>query len=51
MKTNRIQEMAQYIAAHGTATMEELKEHFQVSMNTVRRDVATLIQTGAAEKV
>lgn len=51
MKTNRIQEMAQYISAHGTATMEELKEHFQVSMNTVRRDVAVLMKTGAVEKV
>ncbi len=51
MKTKRLQEMEQYILKNGTVTMEELKDHFQVSMNTIRRDVAVLTTDGAVQKV
>ena len=51
MKTNRIQEMERYIIQHGTATMEELREHFDISMNTVRRDVTELLARGTVVKV
>ena len=50
MKTDRSQEMERYIIQHGAATMEELREHFDVSMNTVRRDVAQLLTRGMVEK-
>lgn len=43
--------MAAYITRRGSATMDELCQVFHVSMNTVRADVASLVQTGAMEKV
>ena len=51
MKVDRIQEMERYVLQRGAATMEELRVHFDVSMNTVRRDVAQLLQRGTVEKV
>ena len=51
MKADRIQEMERYVLHRGAATMEELRVHFDVSMNTVRRDVAQLLQRGTVEKV
>ncbi|MCH5286323.1 MAG: DeoR/GlpR transcriptional regulator [Christensenellaceae bacterium] len=51
MKTDRIREMQEYIVQRNSATMEELKAHFNVSMNTVRRDVNELIQRGVLDKV
>ena len=51
MKANRILEMEKYIALKGTASMEELQRQFNVSANTVRRDIAELLRRGTAEKV
>ena len=51
MKANRILEMEKYITLKGTASIEELQRQFDVSANTVRRDIAELLQRGAAEKV
>ena len=51
MKTKRLTEMEAYIQRHGSATMDELRNAFDVSMNTVRRDVAELLKTGSIEKV
>lgn len=51
MKTDRIMEMERYIIQHGAATMEELRVHFDISMNTVRRDVAELLARGTVTKV
>ncbi len=51
MKTDRIQEMERYIINRGAATMEELREHFDISMNTVRRDVQELLRRGTVTKV
>lgn len=51
MKADRIQEMERYVLQRGAATMEELRVHFDVSMNTVRRDVAQLLQRGTVDKV
>lgn len=51
MKASRILDMEQYVSQKGSASMEELCQHFQVSMNTVRRDVVELIRRGAVEKV
>ena len=47
MKADRIQEMERYVLQRGAATMEELRVHFDISMNTVRRDVAELLRRGA----
>ena len=51
MKADRILEMERYILAKGAATMDELREHFDISMNTVRRDVVELLKRGTVEKV
>ncbi len=51
MKSKRLTEMEAYILRHGSATMDELRDAFDVSMNTVRRDVAELLKTGSIEKV
>lgn len=51
MRSRRLQEMETYLLRRGSVTMEEMKERFGVSMNTVRRDAAQLVFSGAAEKV
>ncbi|MDD3335135.1 MAG: DeoR/GlpR family DNA-binding transcription regulator [Eubacteriales bacterium] len=51
MKENRMIDMEKYINEKSSATMEELCAHFNVSMNTVRRDVAQLLKRGTVEKV
>lgn len=51
MRTDRILEMERYILQKGSATMEDLVGKFGVSMNTVRRDVVTLLNRGTVEKV
>ncbi len=43
--------MEQYVLNHGTASLEELCHTFDVSMNTVRRDVADLLERGRLRKV
>ena len=47
----RRKQMADLIAKRRSVTMDELCQRFHVSMNTVRADVAFLVQTGAVEKV
>ena len=51
MKSRRLTEMEGYILSHGSATMEELRDHYGVSMNTVRRDIAELLKFGRIQKV
>ncbi len=51
MKSRRLTDMEGYILTHGSATMEELRDAFGISMNTVRRDIAELAQGGRVEKV
>lgn len=51
MKADRMLEMERYILGKGAATMEELREHFDISMNTVRRDVVEMLKRGTVEKV
>lgn len=51
MKADRMLEMERYILQQGAATMEELRLRFDISMNTVRRDVAELLGRGTVEKV
>lgn len=51
MKSFRLREMEQYILEHDTVTMEELKDTFNISMNTTRLDVAQLVNKGTIRKV
>ena len=51
MKSDRIFEMERYICQNGSVSMEELRRQFDVSMNTVRRDVTSLLRRGTIEKI
>lgn len=51
MKVVRIQEMEHYILANGTVSIDDLCERFDVSKNTVRRDINRLTEKGVIEKV
>ncbi|MBS6194539.1 MAG: DeoR/GlpR transcriptional regulator [Clostridiales bacterium] len=44
MRSQRITEIEEYIYAHKTVTLDELCEVFQVSKNTIRRDIEEIIQ-------
>lgn len=51
MKDGRRKQIEALVARRDTVTMEELRREFGVSMNTVRSDVAYLVDTGAVEKI
>ena len=51
MKEERRKQMENLIAQRQNITMEELRSIFDVSMNTIRSDVAYLVESGAVEKV
>ena len=51
MKSFRLRRMEQYILEKENVSMEELCTEFDVSMNTVRLDVATLVKKGSIRKV
>lgn len=51
MRMNRLNEMEQYILMHKAASLPELATQFNVSTNTVRRDVSALISRGRISKV
>ncbi len=51
MRMNRLNEMEQYILKRGTASLPELADQFDVSTNTIRRDISALISRGRVSKV
>ncbi|MBR6707939.1 MAG: DeoR/GlpR transcriptional regulator [Clostridia bacterium] len=51
MKTTRLEDMERYIRERGTVSMNELSERFDISVTTLRRDLAVLRSKGAIEKV
>lgn len=51
MKEKRLQHIEEYIHSLGTVSLDELCEHFQVSKNTIRRDVDKIIEKGTIQKV
>ena len=51
MRTDRLNQMEAFILHRGTATLYELSEQFDISLNTVRRDIADLIERGHIRKV
>ncbi len=51
MKTQRLEDVLIYIKQHKTVSLDTLCEVFDVSKNTIRRDVDALKKTGAIEKV
>lgn len=51
MKTDRLDRMEAYILETGSVSLPDLAEHFQVSLNTVRRDVTEILARGKIRKV
>lgn len=51
MKTKRLQEIENYIFSKGTVTIDELCSTFNVSKNTIRRDINSIVEKGEFEKV
>ena len=51
MRSDRLNQMEALILSNGTVTLYDLAKHFDISLNTVRRDVAALIERGHIRKV
>jgi len=51
MKFNRLNEIEKYLVENTSASIAELCERFNVSSNTIRRDIAELCSRGIAKKV
>lgn len=51
MRVDRIDALEEYIISHKTATLDSLCEEFDVSKNTLRRDIDTLLKRGNIKKV
>lgn len=51
MKLKRTEEIEEYIIQNKTVKMEELCEVFNVSPNTIRRDIKEILQKGTIKKV
>ncbi|MDR6998902.1 DeoR/GlpR family DNA-binding transcription regulator [Neobacillus niacini] len=51
IKTKRIKQIQDYIFEHQTASLDELCNVFNVSKNTIRRDIQELVELGEIKKV
>ncbi|MDT3426732.1 DeoR family myo-inositol catabolism operon transcriptional repressor [Paenibacillus forsythiae] len=51
LKTKRIKQIQDYIIEHNTVSLDELVAVFDVSKNTIRRDIQELVEGGEVKKV
>ncbi|MGG4396560.1 DeoR/GlpR family DNA-binding transcription regulator [Paenibacillus thiaminolyticus] len=51
MREKRLQDIEEYIHSVGTVSLDELCEHFNVSKNTIRRDISNILDKGTIHKV
>lgn len=51
LKSKRIKEIQEYVAEHETVSLDELVNVFDVSKNTIRRDIQWLVDRGEMKKV
>ncbi|MYL29940.1 DeoR family transcriptional regulator [Halobacillus halophilus] len=51
MKVKRINQIEEYLEQKQEASLEELKDYFDVSLNTIRRDINELTKAGKIKKV
>lgn len=51
MRSKRIEEIKDYIYQNKTVTLDQLCEEFQVSKNTIRRDIDELVTTEKIKKI
>lgn len=51
LKSKRIEQIEKYVFEHQTVSLDELVKEFNVSKNTIRRDVQQLVERGTIKKV
>lgn len=51
MRVKRLEKVEAYIRQVGSVSMQQLCQEFDVSINTIRRDIDTLVQKGQVKKV
>ncbi|WP_025722174.1 DeoR/GlpR family DNA-binding transcription regulator [Paenibacillus polymyxa] len=51
MKARRLQDIEEYVHSHKNVTLDELCQKFDVSKNTIRRDISQIVRKGSIEKV
>jgi DeoR family transcriptional regulator, myo-inositol catabolism operon repressor len=51
IKEKRIKQLEEYVVKQESASLDELVKEFNVSKNTIRRDLQELVNTGAFKKV
>src|SRR5438067_7308491 len=51
IKEKRIKKIQEYVLEHQTVSLDELVKVFDVSKNTIRRDVQELVELGEIKKV
>lgn len=51
MRIDRLRALEAYLQEHKSATITDLCRHFQVSLNTIRRDIKVLLRSGSISKV
>lgn len=51
LKTKRIQQIQEYVFEHESVSLDDLVSVFEVSKNTIRRDVQKLVDEGHIKKV
>ncbi|MDR2656708.1 MAG: DeoR family transcriptional regulator, partial [Oscillospiraceae bacterium] len=51
MKETRLTRMESYIHQHEAVSIDELCDRFNMSLTTVRRDIAAMLKKGSVEKV
>lgn len=50
LKTKRIQQIQEYVFEHESVSLDDLVSVFEVSKNTIRRDVQKLVDEGHIKK-
>ncbi len=50
MRVKRLEAVEAYIRQVGSVSMQQLCQEFDVSINTIRRDIDTLVQKGQVKK-
>ena len=51
MRVKRLEAVEAYIRQVGSVSMQQLCQEFDVSINTIRRDIDALVQKGQVKKV
>jgi DeoR family myo-inositol catabolism operon transcriptional repressor len=51
LKPKRIEQIEQYVFEHQTVSLDELVKVFDVSKNTIRRDIQQLVERGTIKKI